>query len=89
MPDATTPAAPVETPATVSQERTSTVTAIILSGWALSALTAFVIVLGAVYMMVISPDHTCPPVLREWAGTTLGFLFGTFMTMVKDFVGNK
>jgi hypothetical protein len=74
-------------PPEIAKERSGAVQAIILSGWALSALTAFVIVIGAVYSLVFSPDHSCPPVLREWAGMTLGFLFGTFMTMVKDFIG--
>lgn len=57
---------------------------IILSGWILILLT-MVTIMGAALAMMWQ-GRIVPDKLADWAGIALGFLFGTFATIVKDFI---
>lgn len=62
------------------------VTGILLSGWIVSVLMILSIVAASVYLQVISPDVPLPDTLREWSGIAIGFLFGNFFSIIKDYV---
>jgi hypothetical protein len=59
---------------------------IILSGWILTVLTMVAIIGTALYMMVRLDFAKLPEELAQWCGIALGFLFGTFTSIVKDFI---
>lgn len=56
---------------------------IVLSGWALTLMVCFVIIIGAVYQTLTG---TLDDALKGWAQLSLGFLFGSFVALVKDFM---
>lgn len=58
---------------------------VVLSGWSLTILACFVIIGGAVYLAIAHPTTDMGP-LKEWGGTCLGFLLGSFVTLVKDYI---
>ena len=62
------------------------VTGILLSGWILSVLIILSIVVSSVYLQLMRPDIPLPDTLREWSGIAIGFLFGSFFTIIKDYV---
>jgi hypothetical protein len=49
-----------------------------------NVLTCLTIIGAAVYMVVTGKPIEGP--LKEWASTCLGFLFATFVPLVKDFI---
>lgn len=57
---------------------------IVLSGWSLTIAVCLVIIGAAVYTS-LQPESTPGP-LKEWAGMCLGFLLGSFVGLVKDFI---
>jgi hypothetical protein len=76
------PAAPDETAAT--KERFDIAEVVVLSGWSLTLLVCISIIGSAVYLAVVKGSIDGP--LKEWASTCLGFLFASFISMVKDFI---
>ena len=68
----------------VQHERFDVSTWIILSGWSLTLLSCFVIILVAAYLTLIGKPIDSP--LKEWAGMALGFLLGSFVGLVKDYI---
>jgi hypothetical protein len=60
------------------------VIAVIMSGWILCMLTMVCIVGTALYML--SRGTALPQELAQWVGIALGFLFGTFTTLVRDYI---
>jgi hypothetical protein len=67
-----------------ARERFDIATVVVLSGWSLTILVCITII-GATTYMVVSHGAIDTP-LKEWAGTCLGFLFGFFGSLVKDFI---
>ncbi len=59
---------------------------IILSGWILTILTMVAIIGTALYMMTARDYAKLPEELAQWCGIALGFLFGSFTSIVKDFI---
>lgn len=59
---------------------------IIMSGWILTVLTMVGIIGTALYMMVQLDYAKLPEELAQWCGIALGFLFGSFTSIVKDFI---
>ena len=56
---------------------------LILAAWVLM-LVIIVLIMGAnVYLMVTGQQNAT---LENWGSTALGFLFGSFITMVRDFL---
>jgi tetrahydromethanopterin S-methyltransferase subunit F len=62
------------------------VTGILISGWILSVLLILSIVSASVYLQIMHPDTPLPDTLREWSGISIGFLFGNFFTIIKEYV---
>lgn len=62
------------------------VTGIILSGWVVSVMLIMSIVAASVYLQVLHPDVPLPDTLREWSGIAMGFLFGNFFSIVKEYL---
>jgi hypothetical protein len=67
-----------------ANERFDIAKVIVLSGWSLTILACIAIIGSATYLVVIKGSVDGP--LKEWASTCLGFLFATFVSMVKDFI---
>lgn len=67
-----------------SNERFDIAKVVILSGWSLNVLTCLVIIGAVVYMASSGKPIEGP--LKEWASMCLGFLFATFVPLVKDFI---
>jgi hypothetical protein len=70
----------------VSIRTKNIVTGIILSGWVVSVLLIMSIVAASVYLQVMFPNNPVPDTLREWSGICMGFLFGNFFSIVKEYL---
>lgn len=70
-------------PATDNRKR-KIVNGIILSGWIITLIAMLAIMGSALYLVV--QGHEVPKTLEQWAGMALGFLFGTFNGVVKEYV---
>jgi hypothetical protein len=57
---------------------------VVLSGWSLTLLVCIVVIGSAVYMSLTQGSIDAP--VKDWASTCLGFLFGAFVGLVKDFI---
>ena len=66
--------------------RKNIITGIILSGWIVSVLLIMSVVASSVYLLVTQPSVPLPDTLREWAGIAMGFLFGNFFNIVRDYL---
>lgn len=71
---------------TASRRRRKLTHGIILSGWVLTILTMVSIIGAALWLMVARDFAKLPEELAQWCGIALGFLFGTFTSIVKDFI---
>lgn len=69
-----------------SSRTKNVVTAIIISGWVVSVILIISIVAASLYLQVVQPHVQLPDTLREWSGIALGFLFGNFFSIVKDYL---
>jgi hypothetical protein len=67
-----------------SGERFDIAKIVVLSGWSLNVLTCLTIIGAATYMALSGKVIDGP--LKEWASMCLGFLFATFVPLVKDFI---
>jgi hypothetical protein len=67
-----------------SKDRFDIAKIIVLSGWSLTILVCLVVIGMAVYSMTFHSDVAAP--LKEWGGMCLGFLLGSFVSLVKDFI---
>ena len=47
-----------------------------------------VIVIGGVIYLALS-GHPIPDELSNWGGIILGFYFGTFVGLIKDYIGSN
>ena len=57
---------------------------IIVIGWCLSGVIALTII-GTVAYLSITKEPT-PQLLEQWGGIIIGFYFGQFASMVKDYI---
>lgn len=57
---------------------------VIIVGASVSAIIALTIILGATIMAIIYPDADPPKFLEEWGGMIIGFYFGSFISLLKD-----
>jgi hypothetical protein len=69
---------------TTASERFDIAKVVVLSGWSLNILTCLTIIGAATYMVV--SGKPIDDQLKQWASTCLGFLFATFVPLVKDFI---
>lgn len=58
---------------------------VVLSGWSLTILVCLTIIGAAVYATMAHQGTDIGP-LKEWAGMCLGFLLGSFVSLVKDYI---
>ena len=62
-------------------------------GFVVSGLIAVLIVTSVIILSVIAafygPDVKIPSVLENWGGVVVGFYFGTFVSLIKDYMGLK
>jgi cytochrome c oxidase assembly factor CtaG len=70
-----------------SNERFDVAKLVVLSGWSLTILVCILVIGAAVYMVLTRASIDAP--IKEWASTCLGFLFGAFVSLVKDFISDK
>lgn len=61
---------------------------VVLSGWIVTIVICAILVLASTYMTVILKTEPPSP-LKDHAGLALGFLFGSFVGLVKDFIQIK
>lgn len=73
---------------TTDRRRRKIVHGIILSGWVLTILTMVSIIGTALWLIVAQDFAKLPEELAQWCGIALGFLFGTFTSIVKDFIAD-
>ncbi len=59
---------------------------IIVTGWVLLIVLCMLIVGSTLYLMLT--NKTVPTNLENWTSTVLGFLFGTFITLIKEFMND-
>ena len=57
---------------------------VVLSGWSLTLLVCIAVIGAAIYMSLTKGSIDAP--VKDWASTCLGFLFGAFVGLVKDFI---
>jgi len=57
---------------------------VVLSGWSLTLLVCISVIGAAIYMSLTKGSIDAP--VKDWASTCLGFLFGAFVGLVKDFI---
>jgi hypothetical protein len=57
---------------------------VVLSGWALTIMVCIAIIGSSTYLLMTK--GVLDGALKEWASTCLGFLFGAFVSLVKDFI---
>jgi hypothetical protein len=69
------------------KERFDIAKLVVLSGWSLTVLACLLIIAASTYMTISAKSIEGP--LKEWGGTCLGFLFGSFMSLLKDFLNEK
>lgn len=69
------------------QERFKTSNTMVIIGWGLLTVVTVIIVGASVYMAIMGMplDET----LKTWGGTVLGFLFGSFVTIVREFMSDR
>lgn len=71
----------IETP---EDERWDISKVIVLTGLGATILIAIIMIGTAMALMLLA--MSVPQELNQWAGVALGFLFGTFGSILKDFV---
>ena len=62
---------------------------IIVCGVFVSSTIALIIICTVAYQVIIQPEAGVPDVLRDWGGLILGFYFGSFIGLIKDWFGIK
>lgn len=69
-----------------NKSRFITTRGIIVTGWLMLMMMCIVILGANVYMWVTM--QTPPEALINWGSSVIGFLFGTFITLLKEFMGD-
>lgn len=65
-------------------ERWDLAKVIVLTGLGATILISIILISTAMALMLI--ERAVPDTLNQWSGVALGFLFGTFGSILKDFV---
>lgn len=69
------------------QASKSFVKIVFLTGWALMMLAMLSVFAGNVYYLLAYPGSQLPPPLGDWGSMVLGFFFGSFTGLLKDYMG--
>jgi len=70
-----------------SEKRFITSRGIIVTGWVALLLVGISIILANVYLWVTG--SMVPSALENWGSMVLGFLFGTFISLIKEFIQDE
>ena len=68
-------------------KRFITTRGLIITGWILLLFVGLAVVGANLYMWI--NGLTPPDPLQSWGGIVLGFLFDTFISLVKEFMGSE
>jgi len=72
--------------------RSKLVFRLVFTGFIISGLIALMIIGGVIWISVQNVSRaadnqlTIPAVLENWGGVIVGFYFGAFITLIKDFI---
>lgn len=72
-----------------ARKRRKIVHGIILSGWVMTLLTMIAIVGASLWLILAKDFAKLPEELAQWSSIAIGFLFGTFSTVVQNFVSGS
>lgn len=61
---------------------------IIMSGWVVTILVSGLVIFTAVYLSIFNLSEP-PEFIKSMANTAFGFLVGSFVALVKDFISEK
>lgn len=67
-----------------TRRRSAIVRGIIVSGWLVTLVTMVALIGSAMWLLL--EGRPVPEELRQWAGIALGFLFGAFAGIVRDYI---
>lgn len=72
----------------VDRKKGELVRIIIATGWGLSLLTMVGIIFISLYLIGFKDYTDLPDVLKQWGSLALGFLFGSFPSIVKEYMND-
>jgi len=67
-----------------TSNRYITTRGIIVTGWILLLILCIFVVGSTVYLMITGKP--VPEILLNWSSTVIGFLLGSFVSLVKEFI---
>lgn len=70
----------------IDKRKNAVVRGIILTGWLMTLATMIAVIGTALYLMIARDFTKLPEELAQWCGVALGFLFGSFTGIVRDYV---
>jgi len=59
---------------------------LIISGVIVSSIISVAIIVTVAYITIVTPEAEIPEVLTNWGGLIIGFYFGSFLSLVKDWL---
>ena len=59
---------------------------VIITGTVVSSLLSLIIIITVAYFKIWQPEFPIPEVLNNWGGIILGFYFGSFLGLLKDWL---
>jgi hypothetical protein len=62
---------------------------VVLSGWIVTILVCFMTIMAYLYVVIVSNDPLKAQSIKEFTGIAFGFLIGSFVGLVKDFINIK
>jgi hypothetical protein len=71
----------------VEQERL--IFRIVYLGFVISGVISLLVVGGVIGLALFRPADKIPDVLQNWGGVIVGFYFGTFVSLIKDYMKIK
>lgn len=71
----------------IEKQRFDAAKGVVLTGWILLMITCVGIILANVYMWLNGLE--VPETLSNWGSAVIGFLFGSFITLLKEFITDK
>lgn len=59
---------------------------VIIIGTIVSSIISLAVIIPVAYFKVRQPEFEIPEVLTNWGGLIIGFYFGSFLGLVKDWI---
>ncbi|WP_371426147.1 hypothetical protein [Tardiphaga sp.] len=90
MPDEIAEPAPAATPLISNERKDQLVFRLVYIGFLVSGAIALLVIGGVIFIALLSVsrgvDMKIPDVLANWGGVIVGFYFGAFVTLIKDYI---